>query len=280
MIHVSWLAPEGCWDQNMVRRLLDGTLYPHGLQVKHHSGYANTDTTALVLPGRYWSRHYSEITEALARYRAVLAFRVSDEEDLFNPMRVEHDNIRWWVQTPRREYPDARIFGVGFPPHFNQLPSEPPEKLLDVFLSAQDTHHRRTVAFNAVEGLPRSRAHRTAGFTQGVDPAEYVRCMMLTKTAPAPSGAVCPDSFRVWEALEAHAVPVVDGLSPTYDSSGFWSWMNSMFPVYSGMAGLLGAIEDVLTDYPNYGNHVAARWMRYKRQLSHWLVEDLEALGV
>jgi hypothetical protein len=156
---------------------------------------------------------------------------------------------------------------------------------LDVFMSAQNTHVRRNECFDALEGdLPGVAlkfVNATEGFTQGLDPATYVQQMRYTKVAPAPSGAQCPDSFRVWEALESHAVPIADDISPVYDSQGFWDMLlpGAPFPILTDYADLPGLIEDVLTDWPARANRVTAWYMRYKRQMATDLVTDLRELG-
>lgn len=283
MIPVGWLAPGNQWDTTLVKDLLDGTLYPHGVEFKHHAGYPNTrGGIVLVLPARYWWEHTAEITAAVRRYRYVLAFRTSDEEDLFDAAAVEHPNIRWWIQTPRegRTYPEgSRLFGVGYTPHMRQLPTEPPTKNLDVFISAQRTTTRRIAAFEALEHVPHSRVEPTAGFTQGMDPAEYVDCMSKARVAPAPSGAVSPDSFRFWEALEAHAIPLPDVVSPIDGETDYWELIGWPSVRIKDWADAPGWIDHYLESWPETANHTVAWWMRYKRQLSHWLREDLETLG-
>lgn len=279
MIHVSWLAPGNQWDSNIVRRLLDGKLYPHGIEVKHHTGYAKAAGTILVVPGRYWHKAMPDIEDAVASYEWLLLFRTSDEEDLFDVNEFAGpERTKFWVQTPRREYPGARLFGVGFPAHFNHLSLELPEKKLNVFISAQDTHQRRHECFDSLDGLPDSkpgRVHRTPGFTQGMDPAEYVRCMSKAKVAPCPSGAVSVDSFRFWEALEAHSLPVPDAVSPVDGETNYWDRIGYPFPVVGDWSAV--PWSELLNDCP--ANLTTAWWMRYKRQLALNLVEDLEMLG-
>lgn len=280
MIHVGHLAPAGCWDQNIVRLLLDGQLYPHSLRVRHHAGFPNMEGGAvLLIPGRYWHGQVDQINEAITRYDWVLAFRVSDEEDLFDIEQIVHPNLRWWVQTPRNaDYGNARLFGVGFPPHFNHL--EPRERHLNVFLSAQDTHARRHDCFDSLDGLPASkpgRVHRTPGFTQGMDPVEYRDCMLAAKIAPAPSGAVSVDSFRVWEALEAGALPVADTVSPADGRTYYWQRLfgEVPFPTVEDWSQVSWA--GLLEDWP--ASAVTAWWARQKRTYRDWLIEDLTSLG-
>jgi hypothetical protein len=290
MIPVGRLAPAGCWDTNLLERLFRNELYPTGLQFKIMDGYPNTnDSCVLVVPCRYWYEHIDEINAAIRRYSGVLFIRVGDEEDMFDVNRLEHPNIRYWIQTPRtdRHYPyGSRFFGVGFPPHFNNLSSTPPDKDMDVFLSAQRTHLRRQQAFEALEHVQGSQfVKSTDGFTkswrEGVGPGDYAVQMMKAKVAPAPSGAVSPDSFRLYEALEAHSVPIADDVSPAYDSEGYWRTLfpAAPFPILTDYADLPGYINDQLEVWPANANRIAAWWMRQKREMVLWLEADLKALG-
>ena len=268
----------------MLRRLFDNDLYPTGLNFRHYDGYPNTDGACIVVPGRYWHRTTDQISEAIERYEWVLLVRVSDEEDLFDVGEVLHRNVRYWLQTPRYRYvgdDTTRYIGVGFPPHFNDLPADPPEKKTAVFLSAQNTHERRHECFAALEGVEGGLIGPTAGFTKGWGPELYATFMTQARVAPAPSGAVSPDSFRLWEALEAHAVPIADAVSPVDGATDYWESVcpGAPFPVLTDYKDLAGYVEDVLKDWPATANRCAAYWMRYKRQLALWLKDDLEELG-
>jgi hypothetical protein len=161
------------------------------------------------------------------------------------------------------------------------LSPAPPGKVVDVFLSAQATHTRRTRAFEALKGFPNSNIEATAGFTQGMPVGEYVGQMCGAKVAPAPSGAVSPDSFRLYEALEAHCVPIADDISPAYPSEGYWRLLfpSDPFPTLRDYADLTGYINDQLEVWPKNANRIAAWWIRQKREMALWLEADLKALG-
>lgn len=284
MIPVGWLAPGDQWDTVMVEDLLSNRLYETRLKFKHHAGYPpGIKGCVLVIPSRYWVGHEAEISTAIGKYKWVLAFRTSDEEDLFDVGKVEHPNLRWWIQTPRtdRPYPEgSRFIGVGYTPHFRNLPNAPPARTIPVFLAAQNTHIRRRQCFTALEGVS-GRLEQTDGFTQGMDPLEYRDCMLSAKVAPAPSGAVSPDSFRFWEALEAHAVPIADTVSPVDGPTDYWNRLfpDAPFPILTHYQDLSGYINDCLDDWPRIGNRVTAWWTQQKRRYAHWLIEDLKALG-
>lgn len=273
MIPVGWLAPAGCWDQTHLHDLLES-----GPLMRFHAGYPPGDGAVIVVPGRYWAGHEPAVAEALAKYRWVLLIVTSDEESLFGT--VEHPNMRLWVQTPRqgRDYGDAFLFGVGYTPHSRTLVKSS-EKTLNVFLSAQNTHPRRGQCFVALEGLRDSRVHSTAGFTQGMDPSEYMACMTGAKIAPCPSGAVSVDSFRVWEALQAGALPVVDTVSPVDGITDYWARLfgDVPFPVVADWSQVQwGALLDT---WSSNMAEVQAWWKLQKRRYAERLVEDLKALG-
>lgn len=286
MIPVGWLSPsQECWDSNLIRNLTSNKLYPTGLKFRHHTGfppYHQAEGTILVLPGRYYSDHTDKINEALSNYRWVIGIKTSDEEDLFDTTLVRHPQLKWWIQTPRREHPGARLIGLGPTPHFNSLPSDPPEKCTDVFLSGQRTHGRRRECFEALESWDGSKVVRpTEGFTEGFEPREYVAGVTSAKVCPAPSGAVSPDTFRLYEALEAHCVPIADDVSPAYNSRGYWRMLfpDAPFPIIEDYASLPGYLSDVLEQWPANANRIAAWWIRHKRQMALDLVADLTELG-
>lgn len=273
---VGRLAPFNQWDQTQLEHhLLAG--------MKWVDGYPNTDQPiALVIPGRYWHTRTAEISAAIARYPHVTAFLVGDEENLFDVDAVQHPAITWWVQTPEvgHDYPaDTRFLPVGWTPHFTNLPPDPPDKTLDLFLAGQNTHPRRAAAFDGAERVECAGDKLimpTEGFTQGLPRFVYFDAMRHAKIAPCPSGAVSPDSFRVWEALEAHAVPVVDDMSPVRPSAGFWNLLapDAPFPVLVSWPKLHRIAAPILDDWPHSANHVVAWWMRQKAVWRAQLVDQ------
>lgn len=284
MIDVGHLAPFDQYDQTLITDLINGDLYPHGLKFRWHTGFPNTDACVLVTPGRYWAGHEAEITAAVSRFAWLLLIVTSDEEGDFDCSSVLHDNVRFWIQTPRQgeDYPEARFFGVGYTPHLRSLPKDPPDKSLDLFLSCQRTHSRRIQAFEALKETPhQSCVIPTEGFMQGLPPAEYQTGMLKAKVAPCPSGAVSVDTFRFWEAIAAHSIPIADAVSPVDGVTDYWDRVcpGAPFPVLREYESLPGYIDQALEDWPANANRVASWWIQTKRRYSHWLREDLTALG-
>jgi hypothetical protein len=284
-ISVGRLEPYSQWDQNMLDQLFVNKLYPTGLEFSRTDHYPDSEGCVLLIPGQYWVDQVEEISRSLQRYSWVLAMRTGDEHDSFDITRVSHPNIKWWVQTPRadRSYGEARRFGVGFTPHFNDLPADPPDKDLPVFLAGQNNHDRRRQAFSMIAQIEGSVSFPTQGFTQGMSPEMYRDHMLRTRVAPAPAGVFSPDSFRVYEALEAHAVPIADDISPVpaYDSQGYWHQTLGAppLPILTDYQNLPGWVRDVLDSWPGNANRIVSLWMKLKRTYARWLVEDLSDLG-
>ena len=284
-IEVGQLAPGAQWDQTLLADLLSNKLYPTDLSFHRCSGYPNADGCVLLIPGRYWWDRTDEISNALSRYDWVLGLLTGDEEALFDVGKIGHNNIRWWVQSPRpdRDYGDARLVGLGYTPHCRTQAVGYPTKELDIFLAAQDTHDRRTLAFAALRGSPffNMLLLPTEGFTCGMKPDAYATAMRNTRVAPAPAGPATPDTFRVYEALQAHAIPIADDVTPGYPSRGFWRnlYPDAPFPILTDYTHLSGQVHQLLESYPSSANEVAAWWMRQKREYARWLRSDLTALG-
>lgn len=267
----------------MLDDLWANRLWPTGLEFRRVEGYPpHVDGCVLLIPGQYWHKQTDQITEAIQRFSWCLAIRTGDEQDLFDISAVSHPNVRWWTQTPRGDV-DARLIGLGYTPHMRQLKLGYPDKSTDVFLSGQRTHCRRKECFEALETWDGNKIVRpTEGFTEGFEPQEYVAGITAAKVCPAPSGPNTPDTFRLYEALQAHSVPIADDCSPAYESEGYWERLfpGCPFPILQNYESLPGYIDQALADWPSNANRIASWWIQTKRRYAYWLREDLTALGV
>lgn len=293
-VHVVKLEPTSQWDQTVLNLLWSNQLTPTGMEFIDTHGMWPTPIGAgiiLVIPGRYWfddefnHNSIAYINGKIADYPWVLAIKTGDEEDLLDIDRIEHPNIRWWIQTPRTDktYGGARRFGVGFTPHFNGVRKNWPVKDIDVYLAAQNTHPRRFEAFAMTKYLNVDMMvlNESPGFTQGLTPDVYTDNMVHSKIALAPAGPASPDSFRLYEALESHCVPIADDVTMLYDSNGYWRSIfdDPPFPIITDWRELPQLVDDVMSKWVSWSNRIAAWWIRQKREYMRWLIDDLIALG-
>ena len=299
-VHVVWEPlMEGCnrgvLDQAIIERLIAGRhRAPCWPDFVHHDALADVpdaEGAVVVLPARHHTslddlRRINEVTASLPWLLLILN---GDEEHTFPYGHIEHPNMRLWVQTPdaTRTYPPGtRYLANGPAPLAYDTPWG--DRTRDVALLAQDTHARRHECADAVQaildtGRP-GHLTRTAGFTQGVEPAEYMALMASARVCPAPSGPVCVDSFRAWEAMELGATPVLDGHLPDGTSQAtYWQRVigtppPALFVVRDWQSFLPWMMGEALS-WPGTASRAAAWWQRYQRDMAHNLVADLRDLG-
>lgn len=290
MIPVIWFdhpAPgknisRGYWDQGTLEAYFAGTLWRHGLHFEHRHDFG-VDGAVVVIPARFHAEHVDLINAELARLRWCVVILSSDEESLFPADRIEHPNCVVWVSTPHPgKYRGDRVLGHYLPPHAPALigDAEHENRPLDWFFSGQTTHIRRDQMWRALKRCHNGEGHRTPGFTQGMDPADYYGRMAAAKIIPCPSGPATPDSFRLWEALEAGCVPVADAVAPAMPDPGYWRQFGDVpFPQVQHWDELRATMQDLVNDWPWRSVECFAWWQQHKRRLAKRLTNDITTLS-
>lgn len=233
----------------------------------------------LMVPGRFWAGDADVriLNAVLDRMRWCLVIVTTDEETLLD---TRHLGIRErhevWAMTPvPGGAPADRFLGEGYASDTREalaLMAGAAERDVDVAFAGQVTHKRRSDAVAAIRAIP-DHSHKvvpTPGFAQGLSRDAYLHLLSRAKVAPAPGGPATPDSFRLYEALEAHCVPIADefpalkGYPP-----GYWDEVlpGHPFPVIREWKDLQKYVDAALSDWPHSANVCAAWWMDQKRQL-------------
>lgn len=234
-----------------------------------------SDGGIVVLPGEYHARFISQVNKELSKYKWVVLIVTSDEQSKFPVEKIKHKNIDIYIQYPK--YPrhkDYKAFPLGYTSetrkHLKLV-----DKDIDYFISAQDTHQRRHDCFENLKNVPNGVIKQTEGFTQGLEPKEYMEFMNRAKTAPAPAGPICADSFRTYEALEAGAIPIADNISEAGDSNYYNKLFNNPpFPTINFWHDLPGYIADNLNQ--TKANKIQAWWITEKEDLKDQLIESVK----
>lgn len=293
MTPVVWLTftegerPDDKWDAGMLHLLFGGEMWdPVGArdwwycktldEAKKLAGGA-----VVVFPGGIHRDRYDELNAALAPLEWVLLIVTADEGSLFEHKHIHHPNLILWVMTPRPGYtypPGTRFLGEGF---HHETPavlasSNPADRYRDVWFAGQVTHgHRQRMADELGDAVT-----ATAGFAQGERHSVYLDHLAHTRVAPCPAGPVTPDSFRLFEALEAGCVPIADDTSPDYDEPGYWDMVlpGRSWPLITEEGQWADTVEAAVKDWPSNANHASAHWQAHKRQMAYWLVDDLDTL--
>ena len=284
MTHVWWLkAAPLCDDQHQFFTYAPADRYTHSTEPP-----PTGEGAVVICPARYYTP--DEVNALISDLPWVALILTSDEESTLDATALRHPAMRLWVMTPRpgKTYPHGtRFIGEGHRPGTRATLRDIGNlaRTTDVFLSAQDTHRRRHELFDTLEATTkpfRMDLNRTPGFDQGHDRTEYLRRMAAAKIAPCPSGPATPDSFRLFEALEAGTVPLADQTAPgTYPERGYWDM------VYEGAPFELVAhwheaekyIQANLHAWPGNADRCSAWWQQTKRRHRLDLAGDVAELS-
>lgn len=293
-VHVLWLAlrtetpPRGYWDQTILEDLIAGHVYrPAWIgPVEHHTDpttIAEGRPAIVVIPGAYQAEHIDRINTILARFSRVVIFVTSDESGHFPWKKLTHPSMRLWVQYQREAHEGVKALPVGWSPRTREIRNAASGIAKDVvwFFAGQVTHPRRVKCVEHLERRHDGVLHKTPGFLKGLEPDEYLRQLAGAKIAPCPSGTHIQDSFRVYEALELGAVPLVDVTANAGPDHAFWERIfrgGTPVPLIESWENLDVAIGGVLTEWPASHNRVTAWWSQYKRRLAAELQADVEWL--
>lgn len=247
----------GYWDQQFLQDIL-GDL-PEG------------DRIPIVIPGAYQGDIIDQINEELSKYEKIMVFVTSDEEGKFDCLKLSHPDMIVYSQYGYGE----KLFPLGYAPKTREYLQYMGirEKVLSFFFAGQITHNRRMFLQQALDGRTDGVFLGTEGFAQGMDKEKYIMNFNYTKMAPCPPGAVAHDSFRLYEALEAGAVPIADEFT-SQGQGNFWNRLfpDAPFPIlksYDELDGILASWT------PEMANKVFAWWIKKKWEIKNKLAEEL-----
>lgn len=204
-LDVVWQTLRGNWDQNIIEQTLAGT----GYALNHEEHTVSTPWKfqggVLVIPGQHCISQIDDINEGLSEWPWALVIVQGDELGLFPVERLTHPNMKLWIQYPQfPRHSGADFFlPVGTPQTCKPIKAE---KTMDWFFAGQ--RNRRDECLDVLRKLPNGELIETDGFAQGIPQDEYYAKMARARFVPCPGGAH-PDTFRVWEALECGAIPIV-----------------------------------------------------------------------
>lgn len=267
-------SANGKWDYGLIKEIFDRN---HIEQITV-SEIPYEDRAFVVIPGQGNAGKEIQINEQLSHLNKVILFITGDESGLFNVDAIKHPDIKIWVHYPHKKHEKYNKFFIGAPQHIkDNLPSYP-QKQYDIFFSGQITHCRRQELANSLNDIPDVHFNPTAGFAQGYSPKEYYSEMSKARIAPAPAGHVVVDSFRFFEAIEMLCLPVGDLKNSKNEKFDFFSFVcPSGVPVEKvyNWNKLKEIAPSLLQNYPNNMHTVVAWWIKYKRDLSFKIMEQI-----
>ena len=281
LIQVVWygdrpdVISRGYWDQGFLEEFFARHLWkpPGPTEFKHMAaGEADGRGAVVVVPARWHAGREAEVREFADGLAWCLLVLTGDEENAFDRSGWDPlgERTRVWVQTPR---PDTaregeRYIGDMCPPEARQLGLMDWTKDRDWFFAGQINTLDRSELQMAMGESEHFTGTNTFG--SGLPYAEYLSEMARSKVAPCPGGPFTPDTFRLFEALEAGCAPVVR-------DDPYWAVLGD--PPLVKTADWRRGIKQALRDWPDSATRASCWYQRYKREIARRFYADLFELS-
>lgn len=274
----------GYWDYGFLDDYINGRLwktYEWVDYVQHEVSELPEDETAIVvLPARHHAGFEEKVNIQLQRIKKVVLFLMGDEESSFDIDKINHPDINIWVQNPNPIHHERyNRIGTGYPQSIRKLDGTEYKKDLNVYFSGQITHKKREEMWQELKDYPEAVMNKTEGFTQGVTPEQYYSFMTRAKVVPSPAGAVIPDSFRLYEALECMAIPVADNVNSSETIHNYWKWLFKEDPPFlkvNNKEEWVDKVNQAVESYNELVQKQTAWWIKYKRDFAYKIQEQLK----
>jgi len=292
------------WERDWLTLLLEAYDIEHVVDLKHE---VVADRAIVVTPGGRDAAGY------LRRFRgaghAVGVIHTGDEY-FRSPVSFYPDAAFVYRNHDRPEtlrFPHCRFFALGYRSGFTRdLNVRDIDAREYLWAFAGQVKTSRAGMLRAAERIPGGHAHVSQGFGQGLEITAYADLLANAVFALCPRGNFAVDCFRVWEAFEAGAIPVVEeeGRTPLWRDLKrppkflrlhAWRpayWSGNLPLAFRGSYWLAAYGEGFpcvrLRNWRNLGEALervdaeatsrAARawWTEYKRSLARRLGEDVE----
>jgi len=299
----------GLWDHALMESALDGSLWPGVVRPCVDIVHADPTRCApdaqngAVLIGAWGGfvererldkahtkGYCAEIKAATDALPWCLFVQTSDEQVALPPP-TQRARLRHWLMSSRPGRPADRRVLLGWPPGTREILADLPrlplaERRHRWFFSGQVNHKARLDTVAALEKRKDGLLQPTGGFTQGHRPT-FLRDMASCAIAPCPGGWMTPETFRLYEALEAGCVPICSRDAPLWpagDRGDYWQHVlgcQPPFPVLDDWTNLGETIDRLLADpveLQRLASRCGAWWIGYKRSVAVALEQDLAAL--
>ena len=267
-----WNASRGNWDHGLLQGIFDK--HPETF-IQFNTGLqsGSMERCIVVVTGK--PQNESSLNDFLLSVNDPLVILTSDEDSGFNWKRAIPRTAEIWTQYywPNKSEIKERLL-LGVPNRFKdyKVNSHLPKKYLWSFVGqVQNPYRQECVKW--LKTMPDGFLHIAdsfGGIKNGIEYQEYLDIMCQSKFVICPSGSMSADCFRVYEAMECGAIPIVNTRCPR-DKADFYYW-NEVYP-----ANQLSFVEhwnDVqfLNSNPVEPGNQNAWWLDYKIQLENKLL--------
>lgn len=231
MVNVIWYnGCRGNWDHGLLMDVFDK--YPD-LFIQHNNRNVNfiyPNKSIVIVSGK-------PDVEGLRYYLSMVNFCIliltSEEDSFFDYKSVIHPGVEVWTQYYYSNKSDIKERMLIGPPNrlsIYKIKTDLNRKYLWSFVG-QVQNPSRQKAVEVLKTIPHGFMHIAdsfGGVENGIVYQEYLDIMCQSIFVICPSGSMCVDSFRLYEAMECGAIPITEVKSPR-DEEGFNFW-NEVYP--------------------------------------------------
>jgi hypothetical protein len=221
-------ASKGNWDSGLLCSIFDK--HPDKFEQHNSKELIYPDKAIVIIVGR---PDVNEVSYYLNQLNEATVILTSEEDAYFNwkalPQRHEY-----WTQYyhPNKSGIATRLL-LGAPNRIKdyKINLDLPKKYLWSFVG-QVQNPSRQQCVDVLKTLPDGFLHIVEAFGgqgNGIEYQEYLDIMCQSKCVICPSGSMCVDSFRFYEAIECGAIPITEKRSPR-DSKDFDYWLECGIP--------------------------------------------------
>ena len=272
MIPVYWLwlneePHNGFWDWGLIKEMLNKSDY--SFDHRHTSEIEQGDFGIVVVPGAAHYGKVEKVNRQLAKLGSCIVFVTSDEERRLLLSELKHHKMKVWLSYGRNTDQNVTFLPLGAPDGFT--PTQSDSRPLTAYFKGQTPTVSRTQLIRSMSQMKNVECKTTEGFGQGMK-GDYAYGLSHAKFAPAPHGTVHPDSFRLYEALESGAVPIVQ-------QDPYWRLVNGDYLVVEDWSNLEGNIREWIGNWKMESIKRSYAWMWTKRNLRKYLEDDIEELS-
>lgn len=269
----------GCWDHGLLASVFESD----SRFVQHNTKERLVFDEAIIIMGK--PKDFDSVTEHLNKFKRGIVILTSDEDSEWDWRSVIPKHLTVWTQYyfhNKQEIKERLL--LGFPTRLKDFSIDTSiERIYSCSFVGQVQNPYRQKCIRELKKIPNAFIQIADGFggVNGLEYQDYLNILCQSKVVLCPSGSMCTDSFRVYEALECGALPIVEPRSPR-DMPGFNYWREANPELH--YLGILPCVEDwkdisfILKDeiwIKERTEQCQIWWTEYKYELKYKLLTAL-----
>lgn len=274
-INVIWYNGfRGNWDSALLSSIFDND--------KRFVQYNTKDNPvfdeAIIIIGK--PIYLEQVRDYLVQFKKAIVILASDEDSFWDWKSVIPSHFTVWTQyyyQNKQEIKERLL--LGFTTRLKDVVLDKTQpRIYGCSFVGQTQNPFRQNCVEALRKYPNHFIKIADGFggVNGLEYQDYVNILCQSKVVLCPSGSMCTDSFRIYEALECGALPIVEPRSPR-DEKHFNYWKEvdaSILPCVRDWNDIFFILNDEKF-IEQRTKECIEWWADYKQKLQHKLLNAL-----